>query len=283
MSFGQRGPSWGGPGAPGQIPHEKQTPDWAALADAAAARARRKKWLLIGGVALATCAVMAIVATAVVLKNGGDDTSATGTNTNDPSGADRPPAGAAASGPSSVTPPNAKDFISSASKDTAPLTADTLFPAVQLTARDRVYQKGPTALASDCATAAQKSLIPTLTSNGCEEVIRATYSKDGIAVTVGVAVFPEEAQALKAKSEAHDPIASLSGSGVPTFCRAGAICRVTSNSYGRYAYFTVGGHLDGKDVVKTDKDVFAFGDDVAEFTFRQILQRAQAQAAAARP
>ncbi len=54
MSFGQGGPSWG--------PGESRTPDWAALADESAARGRRKKWLLIGGGALATAAVAAIVA-----------------------------------------------------------------------------------------------------------------------------------------------------------------------------------------------------------------------------
>lgn len=46
-------------------------------------------------------------------------------------------------------------------------------------------------------------------------------------------------------------------------------------------YFTVGGFTNGKDVVKTDKDVYTTGDDVAEFTFLQIRKRGETQASAA--
>ena len=91
----------------------------------------------------------------------------------------------------------------------------------------------------------------------------------------------QEAQATKAKAEAKDGIASLLGPGVKKFCRAPSVCRQTTNSYGRYAYFTVGGFLNGKNVKKTSKDVYTTGDDVAEFTFRQILHRGQLAAAAA--
>ncbi|MFJ4919979.1 hypothetical protein [Streptomyces sp. NPDC088725] len=285
MSFGQGGPSWDSSGAPGQGPHGTRTPDWGALADASESRARRKRWLMIGGGGLATVAIAAIVATAVVSANSGDDGSG-GKDT----GA-LPPASALPSEPteaepsfpsaSALPPPNPKDYISSADKDKAPLSAGTLFPSAALALNGHTYAKGATSSTTACAAAAQGRLGAVLSSDGCGQVIRATFHKDGVAVTVGVAVFEKEAQALKAKNEAKDGIASLPGAGVPTFCRAPSICRKTTNSYGRYVYFTVGGFTSGKNVTVKDKNVFTAGDDVAEFTFRQILARGQAQASAA--
>ena len=101
-------------------------------------------------------------------------------------------------------------------------------------------------------------------------------------MTVGVAVFDTEAQATKVKATADKKsiVESLSGGGVPTFCRA-AICRSTTNSYGRYAYFTIAGFTNGKDVTTKSTPVFTTGDDLAEFAFRQIRRRGEAQASAA--
>jgi hypothetical protein len=174
------------------------------------------------------------------------------------------------------------DFISSVKKDTAPLSPDILFPGSQLTMGDRVYRKGPTASTTKCASAVQRTLPAVLTKNDCTRLMRVTYSKDGVAVTVGVAVFDSEAQAAKAKSEADSKsiITSLSGQGVANFCRT-AVCRSTTNSYGRYAYFTLAGFTNGKDVTTKDAKVFTTGDDLAEFTFRQIRRRGEAQASTA--
>jgi hypothetical protein len=174
------------------------------------------------------------------------------------------------------------DFISSAKKDTAPVSADTLFPGTQLTVGTNIYKRGPAASTTNCASAAQGTLPAVLTKNGCTRVLRATYTKDGVAVTVGVALFDTAAQATKVKQEAGNKsnIASLTGKGVPAFCRA-KICRRTTNSYGRYAYFTLSGFTNGKDVTTKDTKVFTAGDDLAEFTFRQIRRRGEAQAAAA--
>ncbi|MGC5361423.1 hypothetical protein ACPXCE_06965 [Streptomyces sp. DT24] len=277
MSFGDGGPSWG--------PGGGQTPDWAALAEESAARARRRKWLVIGGGALATAAVAAIVATAVISAHG-DDSGASGRNASAlPSPADLP---AEPTGPepsfSSVAPlppPNPMDFISSAGKDKAPLGADTLFPGRKLTMGDRVYLKGATDRVTNCATATQGDLGTVLVAHGCDQVIRATYNKDGVAVTVGVAVFATADKAKRAAEEATGGIASLSGAGVPTFCRGGAVCRRTANSYGRYAYFAVSGFVSGKSVSKGDQDVFTVGDDLTDFTVRQIHHRGEAQASAA--
>ncbi|KPC80064.1 MULTISPECIES: hypothetical protein [Streptomyces] len=276
MSFGQGGPSWG--------PGESRTPDWAALADESAARGRRKKWLLIGGGALATAAVAAIVATAVISADGG----ASGSDKNAselPAPADLP-SETSAPGPSfsSVAPPpppDPKDYIADEKKDRAPVTVDAFFPGRKLTMGDRVYAKGATARTANCAATTQGALGSILDGNGCDQVIRATYSKDGIAVTVGLAVFGTEAEARKAAQQASGGLASLSGSGVPTFCRGGSVCRRTANSYGRYAYFTVGGFISGKNVTTAAKDVYAVGDDLTDFAFRQIRHRGEVQASAA--
>ncbi|MFJ8883068.1 hypothetical protein ACIRJR_06625 [Streptomyces sp. NPDC102402] len=278
MSFGQGGPSWG--------PGESRTPDWAALAEASAARGRRRKWMLIGGGAVATAAVAAIVATAVITTGGSGGASGSDKNASElPAPADLP-SESSAPGPSfsSVAPPpppDPKDYIADEKKDKGPVTVDAFFPGRKLTMGDRVYAKGATARAADCATTTQGALGQILDSNGCDQVIRATYSKGGVAVTVGLAVFGTEAEARKAAQQASGGLASLSGSGVPTFCRGGSVCRRTANSYGRYAYFTIGGFTSGKNVTTAAKDVYAVGDDLTDFTFRQIRHRGEVQASAA--
>ncbi|WP_393059928.1 hypothetical protein [Streptomyces sp. LN549] len=278
MSFGQGGPSWG-PGGTG-------TPDWAALAETSAARARRKKWLMIGGGALATAAVAAIVATAVISTNKNDSGGTSGKNASELPSATALPSDTAEPEPSfsSVAPPpppDPKDYISDAKKDRAPFTVDAFFPGKKLTMGDRVYSKGATHLTSKCATATKDALGSILTNNGCDQLIRATYSRSGVAVTVGLAVFETEAQAKKAARQSSGSIAALSGSGVPVFCGTGSVCRRTANSYGRYAYFAISGFTSGKDVTKADKNVFAVGDDLTNFTFRQIRHRGEVQASAA--
>ncbi|MFD7706934.1 hypothetical protein [Streptomyces sp. NPDC059786] len=286
MSYGQGEPPWDPwkPGSQQQQQWDNRTPDWAALAEASESRNKRRKLLLIGGAAVATVAVGAAVAVAVVSANG--DSQADNKPTNLPATADLPSGSGTADPsfePTSAPPPlDPKDFISSAGKDTAPISPDILFPGTQLTVGERVYAKGPKTSTTDCASAALKTLPAVLTKNDCTRVMRVTYSKDGVAVTIGVALFDTEAQASAVKKEADKKsiIASLSGSGVPAFCRT-AVCRSTTNSYGRYAYFTLAGFTNGKDVTEKDEDVFTTGDDLARFTFNQIHRRGEAQASAA--
>lgn len=236
---------------------------------------------------LATAAVAAIVATAVVSMNGDGGDRANDKNSSElPAPPDLPSESAdpepSFSDADPLPPPDPKDFISSEDKDKLPLGADTLFPGAKLTMGDRDYAKGPTSSTTNCAGATQGNLGSILAANTCDQVIRATYTRGGTAVTIGVAVFATEAQALKVKgTKASGGLASLSGAGVATFCRDGVICRKTTNSYGRYVYFTVGGFINGKDVVNSDKDVYTTGDDVAEFAFLQIRRRGEAQASAA--
>lgn len=290
MSFGQQGgpqsqwdpwkpnsqQPWNGGG-------DGQTPDWAALAEASETRNRRRRLLFIGGGALATIAIGTAVAMAVVSANG--DNKASGNPSNLPASASIPGSTATAPSfaPTSAPPPlDPKEFISSKAKDTAPLSATLLFPGARLTMGSTVYQKGATADTNNCASAVQGTYVNLLTANKCTRLMRVTYQKDGIAVTVGVAVFDTEAQATKVKATADKKgfVKPLPGGGVKAFCNA-ATCRTTVNSYGRYAYFTTGGFLNGKDVTSKDTKVFSTGDDLQTFTYRQIRRRGEAQASAA--
>ncbi|GAA1356784.1 hypothetical protein [Streptomyces beijiangensis] len=275
MSIGQGGPSWG--------PGDTQTPDWAALAEESEARGRRRKLLFIGGGVLATAAIAGIVATAVVTSNKN--------STSNDKNASQLPAPATlpseSGGPqptfSSVAPRpvlNPKDFISSAQKDKAPLNAGTLFPGKKLTMGNRPYTKGATNRTTNCAAVAQGALGSVLKKNGCRQVIRATYVRNGVSITVGVAVFDTEAAALKAKSQASGGITPLAGSGVADFCHA-TVCLRRANSIGRYAYFTQGGYANGKKVTLKDKPVFQASDDLGTFVFNQIYARGRTQASAA--
>ena len=290
MSYGQGGPpqQWDPWKPNSQQPWDGggsgRSPDWAALADASEARAKRRRLLFIGGGALATVAIGTAVAVAVVSANGGNEASP-GTSSQLPGTSDLPsPTGTVPSfAPTSAPPPlDPKDFVASAKKDKAPLSPDILFPGTQLTMGETVYKKGPTADTKNCASAAKATLPKVLNDNDCTRLIRVTYTKDDMAVTVGVAVFDTEAQATKAKQQADKKsvVKSLSGGGVKDFC-SGAVCRTTTNAYGRYAYFTVAGFTAGKNVTEKDTPVFTTGDDLQEFTFRQIRRRGEAQASAA--
>ncbi|MCX4764375.1 hypothetical protein OG562_26135 [Streptomyces sp. NBC_01275] len=288
MSYGQGGPQsqwdpwkpnsqqpWDGGG-------DSRGPDWAALAEQSETRNRRRRLFFIGGGALATLGVGAAVAMAVVSANSNDE--ANRPTSSLPAATDLPSAsGTPSFAPTSAPPPlDPKEFVSSKAKDTAPNGTDILFPGRQLTIGSSVYKKGPTADSTKCATGVQGTLTKVLAANGCTRLMRVTYTKDGVAVTVGVAVFDTEAQALKTKSQADKQsiVKALAGTDVKAFCN-GAICRSTTNSYGRYAYFTITGFSSGKDVTTKDTQVFTAGDDLAQFTFQQIRRRGETQASAA--
>ena len=290
MSYGQGGPQsqWDPWKPQSQQPWTggtDETPDWAALAEASETRNKRRRLLFIGGGAVVTIGIAAAVAMGVV-SAGGDSEASDNPASQLPATAAIPSAsgGTAPSfAPTSAPPPlDPKEFISSKTKDTSPIGPDILFPGTQLTVGETVYKKGPTADTKNCASAAKGTLAKVLTSNKCTRLMRVTYTRDGVAVTVGVALFDTEAQATKAKGQADDKsiVASLAGKGVKDFCN-GAVCRSTTNAFGRYTYFTISGFTSGKDVTTKDTAVFTTGDELAEFTFRQIQRRGEAQASEA--
>ena len=230
----------------------------------------------------------AIVATAVITADGGGGASGPDKNAERAAGRRRP-ALATASAPepsfSSVAPPpppDPKDYIADAKKDTAPVTVGRPLPRQEADhGRPRLRQGRHRRARRTAPRPPRAPSARSSTSNGCDQVIRATYSKDGIAVTVGVAVFGTEAEAKKAAQQATGGIASAQRRGRPDLLPRRSGLPATANSYGRYAYFTVGGFTSGKNVTTADKAVYAVGDDLADFTFRQIRHRGEVQASAA--
>ncbi|MDX3226451.1 hypothetical protein [Streptomyces sp. ME19-01-6] len=284
MSFGQGGP-YGPGGGYGPGGSQPPTPDWAALADDSARRGRRRKLLFIGGGVLATAAIGAIVATAVI--SSGDkgksshksDKSASQLPSPQDLPSESPTPEPTFSDVAPPAPPKPLDIISSAKRDTAPISTGTLFPK-KAVGNGHEYTKAATAATKSCATAAQGGLASVLTNNGCRQLFRATYSKDGVAVTVGIAVFDTKAAAERAKQQAAPNVASLSGGGVPVFCRQ-ADCQASTNAIGRYAYFTIAGYTSGADVTTGDTKAVGAGRDIADYAFRRILERGNQQASAA--
>lgn len=276
----QPGPFPGPPGPPG--PQPDGTPDWGALADASNTRARRKRRLMIGGGAVAALAVGAVVATAIVATNKSNDEAKNGgtTATGPAAPSDTTTPSPAFSSVAPLPPPNPRDYISDAKKDTAPLSAEGLFPGKKLTMSGRVYLKGATASTTNCAAVTVGGLGSALANNGCTRVLRATYVKDGVAVTVGVAVFPTEKQATQAKKQATGGIATLGGAGVADFCHA-TVCLRRTNAIGRYVYLTQAGFQNGRKVTSGDQAVFQTSGDLGTFAFNQIYARGKSQASAA--
>ncbi|MFF0747820.1 hypothetical protein [Streptomyces sp. NPDC004267] len=258
------------------------TPDWGALADASAASGRRRRKLVVIGGAVAAVAVGAVVATAIVATNKSNDEAKNGgpTATGPAVPSDSATPAPSFSSVAPLPPPNPRDYISDAKKDKAPLSAEGLFPGRKLTMNGRAYAKGATSSTASCAAVTQGGLGPVLNANGCTRVLRATYVKDGVAVTVGVAVFPTDEQAMKAKKQATGGIAPLTGAGVGDFCHA-TVCLRRTNSIGRYVYLTQAGFLSGKKVTTDDQAVFKASDDLGTFAFNQIYARGRAQASAA--
>lgn len=252
-------------------------PDWAALAEVEERGRKRRRLLVFGGGALAAAVVAGIVATAVVATN---DSGKPSPNNSASGGADSLPTEPDFPDVSQPSAPDPLDFISSAAKDTAPLNAGTLFPGKRTTMDGRAYDKATTSSTESCASAASGALGQVLTSNGCQKVLRATYVRGGVAITVGVAVFDDKSVADKVRDQASGYILSLPGGGVPTFCR-GAACQLTTNSVGRYAYFTTAGFTNGKDVPSGDAGAEQASHDIGTFALNRIVQRGRDAADAA--
>lgn len=248
MSFGQGGPQWS-PGEQqwGQQAPGTSTPDWGQLAAEAERRQRRKRLLLIGGGALTALAIGTVVAIGIVQQGDGDGSEASG-KAGDPGSA----SGSATETPEPEPsfeetyippPPQPREFITDAEKDTAPFTAEGFFAGETMQIDGREYARAALHETEDCAEGVSEALGEVLAEHGCGALLRATYTTEGVAVTVAVAQFPTEEDAAAAREAAGAPIAALLTDDTPTFCQRGG-CRTTKNQVGRYGYFTIAGNSD---------------------------------------
>lgn len=249
MSFGQGGPQWS-PGEPqwGQQAPGTSTPDWGQLAAEAEQRRRRKRLLLIGGGALAALAIGTVVAIGIVQQGNGDgqqNAAGQGNGAGSASGSatDSPAPEPSFEDTYVPPPPQPREFITDAEKDTAPFTADGFFAGETMEIEGRAYTRLAVHETEDCAEAVSEALGEVLTDHGCVALLRATYSAEGVAVTVGVAQFPDEEAAQAAREAAGAPILPLTSGDAPTFCQRGG-CRTSKNQVGRYGYFTIAGNSD---------------------------------------
>ncbi|OEV10985.1 hypothetical protein AN218_15270 [Streptomyces nanshensis] len=239
--------------------------------------------MIVGAGALATVVVAGIVALAVVNENdGGSDASdkpseslptpedlPSNTGQPGPTFKDEPP-----------PPPPPRDFVSDAKRDKAPLNVGTLYPSKSVSINGRPYKRASTDTSKGCTDAAHAGLGPVLSKNDCENLFRATYTRGGLAVTVGIAVFDDAKTASEVKKQYKPNLVALKGGGVPDFCRT-VTCRTTANSYGRYAYFTISGRTNGKPSTAADSEAEQAGRDGSTYAYARILKRGKDQAAEA--
>ncbi|WP_326598608.1 hypothetical protein [Streptomyces sp. NBC_01803] len=279
MSYGQGGPAW--------VPGGSNTPDWDALAADAERRRGRRRLVLIGGSAFAAVAIGTLVALAIVNQSGDDDTDASDSPSAtlpDPSDL---PSGSDDSEPTfqetTLPPlPEPREFISDADKDLAPFEPDTFYAGDSMEIDGRTYTRAATEAATDCAGATSPDLGTALAEHGCTTLLRATYTGDGVAVTVGVAQFASEENALAAREEAGGAgkyLLALTGGDAPSFCQRGG-CRTTSNQVGRYTYFTIAGNSDGTPDSGDGTPAQQAARDGNDHAFASIIQRGEAQASA---
>lgn len=264
----------------GGMPHQQNagSPDWSAMAERNESADRRRKFYMIGGGVLAAVVVAGIVATAVIATGHHNNQAASSGSTGGQNATSAPPQPTPTF--SDVTPPPAPNplaVLSDPKKDTAPLNATGLFFGNQLTMAGRQYTRDAVDSTNSCSSVADGGLAGVLDSNGCDRVLRATYSRSGVAVTVGVAVFHSKSAASNAKARFTGYIAPLAGGGVPSFCHATA-CSASANSIGRYAYFTIAGYTNGSAVTSSDTQAPQAGNDIADFAFNRIVQRGRDEA-----
>ncbi|SFB83314.1 hypothetical protein [Streptomyces aidingensis] len=281
----QQYPQWqsGQPAAP-QTP---ATPDWGALAEEAERTGRRRRWLLIGGGALAALAIGTGVALAIVNQGGGGNGS--GASSSELPTTDDLPAETTHPEPSfqetTLPPiPQPVEFISDADKDLAPFTQEGFFAGETMAVEGREYARRALHTAEGCAGAGTPELTAVLQDSGCLTMLRATYTTGGVAVTVGVAQFPGEAEAEAAKEAAGlsggaAHLLPLSGGGVAEFCDRGG-CRVSRNQIGRYVYLTIAGNADGTPDSGDNTPAQQASRDGNTHAHARIVQRGESQASA---
>jgi hypothetical protein len=272
MSYGQGGPAWGSGGP--------QTPDWSALAADAERRQNRRRLWMIGGSVAAAAIIGTVVALAIVSESGGDSE---GSSSALPDPQDLPPDTSRPQPTFEETTlpplPEPREFISDAGKDTAPFTAEDFFAGDTMNIEGRDYNEVATRGTGNCASAVTQELGAVLNRNGCAALLRATYTSDAVAVTVGVAQFPSETDAQAARDAAVNNLLPLTAGSTPDFCELGG-CRTTANQVGRYAYFTIAGNIDGSPDEGENTPAQQASIDGNDQAFGLIIQRGEAQASA---
>lgn len=231
---------------------------------------------------MAAIAVGAVVALAIVTQSDDSDGGTTSGAAALPDPAEEPQGGGATPSfdDTSLPPlPSPSEFIADPEKDTAPFRADDFFPSETATISDRTYDQVATHGVNDCAAAASPELGAVLEEHGCEALLRATFTREGVAVTVGVAQFPSEEDAVAARDAAVPNLLPLTSGDAPSFCQGGG-CRTTSNQTGRYAYFTIAGNADGSPDSGEDTPAQQAARDGDSIAFNLIVQRGEAQASA---
>lgn len=270
MSFGQGDPFGSG----------GSTPDWAALAeDSERKRASRRRWMIIGGAALAAALVGGIVAVAVVSEGGGDPSGNPTQALPDPENLPPSPSQPQPSFEEKLPPAPPEDYLKNPGKDKAPISTATLFPDQKVTVNGRDYMVAATDATTDCASAATDGLAPLLETNDCRKIFRATLERNGLAVTVGIAVFPSVKDATAIKTGYEPNVKALSGGDVSEYCTR-VVCRTTVNSLGRYAILTVAGHTNGEPAGDTDEPAKQTAVDGSNFGYARLIDRGQRQAEA---
>ncbi|OEV03525.1 hypothetical protein AN216_11565 [Streptomyces oceani] len=233
--------------------------------------------MAIGGGALATVAVASIVAVAVVNESGDDPSP--GPSDTLPEPEDIPGGGPEPTFEEDRPQAPPEDYLASPEKDTAPLSAKTLFPDESMLVNGRQYTRAATDATRKCASNAQSGLGAVLREQDCQRLFRATYERDGLAFTLGVAVFDSTGRATAVKDGYRPNVTSLAGGDVPSFCRT-VTCRTTVNALGRYAFFTIAGHTNGEPAGKDDAKAKQTALDGSKFGYNRVLARGKAAAEA---
>lgn len=248
-------------------------PDWNAMAaQQETARKKRKRILLIAGGVVAVLVVVGGAAFGLGAFKSSPSTVPVAAGSSTPAGT--PSAHASAATPSAAAPTTAP-----AEPTTAPPTKPVALPtyaaqnvlsAASLKINGKTYSRTGTATTAPCWKATGGGLGSVLTDQGCVQVLRATYVSGNSAVTVGIAVFHDKADAATASAHYVGDVAPLYGGKVVPFC-VKAACAVSHDQHGRYNYFTVAGPTDGT-AGDHDNTAIAAGHGFAGYALSQLMK-----------
>ncbi|MFJ4406712.1 MULTISPECIES: hypothetical protein [unclassified Streptomyces] len=240
-------------------------PDWSALADqhVAEQRARKKRMLIIG---VAAVLVVAVAGAAALFLMGGskkdDGTVAKDDKDKQTTAPSVQPTESADTSPTDGTP---------GPSSTPTLQGSDLFTAKTLTINGQSFARKATSHRTPCWKSTQGGLGPVLDKNHCTQIVLATYVSGKDSVSVGVLVFPTEAEAKAVDTGFKGKLIPLTGQpGIPNFCKQ-VPCAVTHAVHGRYVYTTLAGPNTGAAGNK-DSDSVAAGHGIAGYTLTRLTE-----------